>query len=134
MAQEKLPIILAAIIVVGIYLLWIDWDYTTVLPPKIQQSAQPHLENIPQLESEHSELNLSLEQCAQRAEDLLRQMQFQQVSKNGSYVYGRLPDHRVAIKCIDTSKGTFMYAIVAGQDQHLIEQLKQQIALKMRQP
>ena len=134
--HKKHGIVLVIMVLVS-YLVWIDWDYRSVLPrPQIEQivvsNQQPYDQREePRIWSGHRELPLSAEQCARKAENILAQMHMQQIAKSGHYVYAKFNQHGVAVKCIAIGSGTFMYAIVAGQDKALIERLRNEIVLTM---
>jgi hypothetical protein len=88
-------------------------------------------EYTPQLWSHHELLKGSPETCANKGVNILRELGFKSVVKNGHYVYGNFSNNRAAIKCVEMNDSTFVYTAVAGADVKLVEKLRNEIAWKL---
>lgn len=88
-------------------------------------------EYTPQLWSHHKLLKSSPETCANKGVNILRELGFKSVVKNGHYVYGNFSNNRAAIKCVEMNASTFVYSAVAGADVKLVEKLRNEIAWKL---
>ncbi len=83
----------------------------------------------PQLWSDHKELGISTEACAEKGMQILNSLGFTQVvkSRHGEYLYGNYSNNRAAIKCITVKGQTLVYAIVAGPKKAVVEKLRNEI-------
>lgn len=136
MEQEKeknavINVLLPLLIVLGVYLMWTDWDYKTILPSD-KQAKEISLGATPQVWSGHKVLNMSAVACAIKGEQILQSLQFQQIVKNSNYVYGNYQGNRAAVKCVTQGTQTFMYAIVAGADVKQVEHLRNQVVQNIK--
>lgn len=130
---QNMSALIPLLIIVMVYLFWIDWDYRTILPNWKQQQTFNHSSSTPpQVWSGQKQFNFSAEVCAIKAEQILAALNFQKIVKNGSYVYGNLNANRAAVKCIAQGSQTFMYAIVAGADVKQVEQLRNKVVQGMQ--
>lgn len=127
MNKEKLHIILPAIVAVLVYLIWIDWDYRSILPPSNEPQPLLTIGGPPQIWSGHKLIPKNTQQCAAQGKSILKNLNFIKVQVSGSYVYGNFGSIRAAFKCIDLGPQTFVYVIVAGSDINLVEQLRNNI-------
>ncbi len=85
----------------------------------------------PQLWSHHKKLNISVTSCALKGYSALKSLGFTSVVQNGNYSYGNFHDNRAAVKCVANNKGSFLYLMVAGPEQEIVEKLRNQLAWKM---
>lgn len=88
-------------------------------------------EYTPQIWSGHKSLKISAEKCAEKGVAILESLGFNQVVKNGSYVYGNYSNNRAAIKCVAVDKNTFVYAAVAGAQVKIVEKLRNEIVWQL---
>ena len=91
----------------------------------IQKEFTPHIW------SDHKILKVSTEVCAQKGTEILGSLGFNQIVKNGSYVYGNYSNNRAVIKCTPVGKSTFVYAAVAGPKVEVVEKLRNEIVWQL---
>jgi hypothetical protein len=84
----------------------------------------------PHLWSDHKQLTISVQACAQKATSVLSSLGFSSVVRNGNFSYGNLRDNRAAVKCIENQGGSFVYFAVAGSNKESVEKLRNEIAWK----
>jgi len=96
-----------------------------VEPVIINQQYTPHLW------SNHKIIDTSVSNCATKGQSILQTLGFNNIVKNGSYVYGNYINNRAAIKCIEVLGVTFVYASVAGPEVKLVERLRNEISWKL---
>ena len=88
-------------------------------------------EFTPQVWSGHKTLTIPVEKCAEKGVAILESLGFNQVVKNGNYVYGNYSNNRAAIKCVAVDKNTFVYAAVAGTQVKIVEKLRNEIVWQL---
>lgn len=88
-------------------------------------------EYTPQVWSDHKVLKISAETCAEKGAKILESLGFNQIVKNGTYVYGNYASNRAAIKCVSINEGTFVYSVVAGPEVKFVEKLRNEIAWQL---
>lgn len=98
-----------------------------------QQATMPRVkkDKIPQIWSDHKIVQMSVDTCASKGEDILTTLGFSQIVKNGSNVYGNYISNRAAIKCTKVADQTFVYAVVAGANVKQVERLRNEIVWKL---
>jgi hypothetical protein len=85
----------------------------------------------PQLWSDHKHLKVPPGACAELAVNVLTELGYADVVRNGHYSYGNLAGNRAAVKCVGSAEGSFVYFAVAGAQREVVEQLRNQIARKL---
>lgn len=91
----------------------------------IQKEFTPHIW------SDHKILNVSTQACAEKGKEILGSLGFNQIVKNGSYVYGNYSNNRAVIKCTSVDGRTFVYAAVAGPKVKVVEKLRNEIVWQL---
>lgn len=91
----------------------------------IQKEFAPHIW------SDHKILKVSTEVCAKKGTEILESLGFNQIVKNGTYVYGSYSNNRAVIKCTYVGKNTFVYAAVAGPKVEVVEKLRNDIVWQL---
>ncbi|WP_139056498.1 hypothetical protein [Rheinheimera sp. A13L] len=91
----------------------------------IQKEFTPHIW------SDHKILKISTEACAEKGKEILESLGFNQIIKNGSYVYGNYSNNRAVIKCSSVNESTFVYAAVAGPKVKVVEKLRNEIVWQL---
>lgn len=91
----------------------------------IQKEFTPHIW------SDHKILKISADACAQKGTEILESLGFNQIVKNGSYVYGNYSNNRAVIKCALVGENTFVYAAVAGPKVKVVEKLRNEIVWQL---
>lgn len=91
----------------------------------IQKEFTPHIW------SDHKVLKISPEICAEKGAEILASLGFNQIVKNGTYVYGNYSNNRAVIKCALIADGTFVYAVVAGPKVKVVEKLRNEIVWQL---
>ncbi len=91
----------------------------------IQKEFTPHIW------SDHKILKVSTEACAEKGTEILESLGFNQIVKNGSYVYGNYSNNRAVIKCTLVGESTFVYTAVAGPKVKVVEKLRNEIVWQL---
>jgi 3D (Asp-Asp-Asp) domain-containing protein len=81
----------------------------------------------PELWSHHKVLQVPATACAERASQVLDELGFQGVTREGLSRYGNLAHNRAAVKCAEIPGGSFLYFAVAGSDRATVELLRNRI-------
>lgn len=100
-------------------------------PEKAMEVTTIQKEYTPQIWSGHKSLKISAEKCAEKGVAILESLGFNQVVKNGNYVYGNYSNNRAAIKCVLAGDKTFVYAAVAGSQVKIVEKLRNEIVWQL---
>lgn len=96
-------------------------------PTKPQMQVQP-----PNLWSDHKQLAISVEECADKGIRALESLSFNRVVKNGRYSYGNFASNRAAVKCVENEYGSFVYVSVAGPEKKVVERLRNELIGQMK--
>lgn len=91
----------------------------------------PSVKSPPQLWSDHKRLNIPLRACGDLAFNVLNDLGYSNVIRNGNYSYGNFEENRAAVKCVEIAEGSFVYFSVAGPQKDVVERLRNQIAGKL---
>jgi hypothetical protein len=91
----------------------------------------PSVISPPQLWSDHKRLNIPLRACADLAFNVMNNLGYSNVVRNGNYSYGNFEQNRAAVKCVEIAEGSFVYFAVAGAQKEVVERLRNQIAGKL---
>lgn len=85
----------------------------------------------PELWSHHKLLNIPVGVCADRGFNVLNALGYSNVVKNGDFSYGNFDGNRAAVKCIETTGGSFVYFAVAGSQRETVERLRNEISRQL---
>jgi len=91
----------------------------------IQKEFAPHIW------SDHKVLKTSVASCANKGKAILEALGFNNIVKNGNFVYGNYANNRGVIKCVSVYDSTFVYAVVAGPKVKVVERLRNEIVWQL---
>lgn len=83
-----------------------------------------------QLWSDHKSLQVPVAVCAEKGLNILNELGFSNVVRNGNFSYGNLGESKAAVKCVEMPRGSFVYFAVASRDKETAEKIRNSIAWK----